>query len=250
MTDTATITATHASTPISTAGSTTGPTTESTPITHEATFPLAWLAAIRLFAAEDDIRHYLKGVAISRGGLVATNGHYIALIRDEVFDGLPEIILPNAAVDDFLKAVKGWRDWVRQFPVTVRWQTGGSEISTSFTLSAIDVSCTYTSQGGKYPDYSRVLIQRPRKPDTAMQFNWAYLALYEKAAAILPKTDGELRRTVPDYDQFTKTEKAIIKKRCVLVQPCAERGGARVTLDGMPEFAGGPRQRHPVRGRT
>jgi len=137
-----------------------------------------------------------------------------------VFDGLPEIILPNAAVDDFLKAVKGWRDWVRQFPVTVRWQTGGSEISTSFTLSAIDVSCTYTSQGGKYPDYSRVLIQRPRRPEDAMQFDWKYLALFEKAADTLRQANEGSGRGY------------------VIFQPCAEKLAARVTIRGIPDFEG------------
>jgi len=192
-----------------TTDSTTGPAS----VTHEVTFPLAWLAAIRLFAPKKYPREHLLGVAITRGGLVATNGKYLGVIRDARFDGLPEIILPNAAIDVFLYATKGS---LGKGDVTVKWQSRCAPML--FTLAAGDVEHSYASQKGDYPDYTRVLIQRPRRPNVAIQFNWATLALHEKAAKRL-RVDG-------------------FKPGIVLFQPCAGRSAARVTINGIPDFEG------------
>jgi len=74
---------------------------------YEVKFPLSWLAAIRLFSAKDDPRDYLNGVAVSRGGIVATNGHILGVMRDARFSELPELIIPNYAIDDFVRGTAG-----------------------------------------------------------------------------------------------------------------------------------------------
>jgi len=194
---------------------TTDSTTGSVQVTHKVTFPLAWLAAIRVFAPKKDPREHMLGVAITRGGLVATNGKYLGVIRDARFDGLPEIILPNAAIDVFLYAT---RDSLGKGDVTVKWQSRGSPML--FTLTAGDVEHSYASQKGDYPDYTRVLIQRPRRPSAALQFNWTYPALFEKAADFL--------RNASKDDKWG----------FVIFQPCAEKLAARVTIRGIPDFEG------------
>jgi len=118
------------------------PTPISDSITHEVTFPLAWLAAIRLFAAKKDARYYLHAVAISRGGMVATNGHYLGVMRDARFDGLPEIILPDTVVDTFLKVAKSCRS---DLDVTLRWHRRHPDEPAQGTLMMGDVTRAFLS---------------------------------------------------------------------------------------------------------
>jgi len=183
--------------------------------THSVTFPLKWLAAIRLFAAKKDARYYLNGVAISRGGLVATNGHYLGVLRDARFDDLPELILPDIVVDTFLKVTKSYR---AVLDVTLRWHRRHPDEPAQGTLMMGDVTQSFLSEVGQYPDWPRILIPRPRRPDTALQFNWKYLALFEKAAAVL--TNGNSAVT---YARF---------------QPCGDTQCARITVPAVPEFEG------------
>jgi len=191
--------------------STTTPTTPP----HEVTFPRSWLAAIRLFAAKKDVRYYLNAVAITRGGMVATDGHYLGVIRDARFDDLPEIILFDTDVDAFLKAAKTCRT---DPDVTLRWTRRHPEEPAHGTLMMGGVTHAFISAAARYPDWTRVLIPRPRRPDAALQFNWTSLALFEKVATVLVGGNSAVTRA-----RF---------------QPCGRTNGARITIPAMSAFEG------------
>jgi len=162
------------------------------PTTYEVTFPLAWLRAMRLLAAGNkDRREHLRGVVIAYGYLAATDGCILGALRDERFDGLPEIIIPNDAIDGFLRAVKGCPP---DADVTVRWTPTadeGSRLCTPGTLALATVQQGFLAPAGKYPYFPNMLIPNTsteaRKP---AQFSWAKLACVEKVAEALGSSKG------------------------------------------------------------
>jgi len=181
---------------------------------YEVIFPMNWLAAARLFAAKEDKRYYLNGVAISHGGLVATNGHYLGVFIDKRFDALPEIIIPNADADLFLKTVKLHK---LAGIVTLRWYVDSAGRPQG-TLTAGGATHAFTGEEGEYPYWPDYILRRPYRPEDAIQFNWVHLTRFEKAAAAL-NAPGEPGRNT-------------------LFQPCGRRQAARVTLPNTPEFEG------------
>lgn len=175
---------------------------------HEITFPLRYLRAARLFAAKEDIRHYLKGVAISRGHIVGCNGFYVGAIRCGAADGVPEVILPNEAVDFYLKKIRGWPGE----DVTVQW---GADRKGRITNHAVEER--FDAIDGRFPQFESVLC-RHTAPSGNPQFQWSFLTVFEKAAEALgvPKKDEHKAYLLPNGDDAT----------------------ARVIIPGFPEFEG------------
>jgi len=126
------------------------------PTTYEVTFPLAWLRALRLLAPKNDIREYMRGVAITHGYLAATNGYYLGALRDERFDSLPELIIPIDAIDPFLSATRPWKALDVEIKVQFTPTTAeGSRLFTPGTLVCSTVQQGFLAPDGKYPPIPR-----------------------------------------------------------------------------------------------
>jgi len=175
---------------------------------HEITIPLCYLQAIRLFAPKNDIRFYLNGVAILRGHVVATNGHYIGAIRHMGDDTLPQIIIiPGSAIDFYVK--KAGRSSVKD--VSVQWGERKGVLTNG------NASEYFEPIEGVFPQFERVLCSHAEASGNP-QFQWHYVALFEKASEILGATRKQ------EFKAF--------------VLPNGDEGCARVLLPDCPSFEG------------
>lgn len=177
----------------------------------EITIPLRYLMTARLFSAKDPSRPYLNGVAIDDETLVATNGHYCVTI-DLGPDAavMPTMIIPNDAIDFYTKRVG--RRGLDKAEVTI--QHNKDQLSALTNGAAIE---QFAPLEGQYPPYQRFMVEHTEAQGIP-QFQWSYLALFEKAAETL----GTPKR-------------AAIK--AVLI-PNGRNAAARVVLPGHPEFNG------------
>lgn len=151
------------------------------------------IAALKLFAANKDVRFYLNGINLEIGAtesrLVATNGYYLGCFRVEseqpdVDAPLTNIIIPN----DLLKPIKptGLVE-ITIGELETKKDAKGEEVP---VLSARPVTLTYAgvSMSGKtlngiFPDWRRVI---PSKVSgEAAQFDPAYIGQLAKVAAAL-----------------------------------------------------------------
>lgn len=149
----------------------------------EVQIPLTVLKAMRLLAPKKDIRSYLCGVALSEGHAVASNGHYLGAYRIGTLDvGTPEIIIPNAAIDAFTKKVG--RTTIDM--VTVRWQkkpAEGASVAYGWLTNGIEEE-RFLILEWRYIPFKRVLAAHTEAKGNP-QFQWSYLALFEKVAETL-----------------------------------------------------------------
>lgn len=198
--------------------------------TYSVEISLEALKAIRLFAAKEDVRNWLKGVAISpHGDLVATNGHMAGALRGVLPKGLPWLVIPNAAIDTFVRGitslVKTYRP--RTLPVLVRWeQTYTADFSIPkdgvlvLTLGDKELfTFPFKPEVGRYPDYTRFLCPDLVTPYGNPQFNVDYLVTFNKAYLLFnPKASTY-------FSGVHLTPQGISK-------------AARVRLVGVPQFEG------------
>jgi len=152
---------------------------------YETTFPLAWLKALRLLSSKYDTRTCLMGVALSRGRLIATDGCMLGTIQDERFADLPEVIIPNAAIDAVVSLAKG----AKQSDVTVQWELPASDCPSDAhpnrLLLAWGPCVPFTSPIMHYPDATCVLRPDLTENQGHSQFDWPRLVVFEKAAVLL-----------------------------------------------------------------
>lgn len=174
---------------------------------HEITIPLCYLQAIRLFATKNDVRYYLNGVAILRGHVVATNGHYMGAIRHTGDDALHQIIIPNEAIDFYVK--KAGRSTVKD--VTIQWDERKAVLTNG------NASEYFEPIEGVFPQFERVLCSHTEALGNP-QFQWHYTAIFEKAAEILGATRKQ------EFKAF--------------VLPNGDEGCARVLIPVCPSFEG------------
>jgi len=158
---------------------------------HEVTFPLAWLAGLRLLAPKDGIRYYLNGVVISHGHLVVTDGTQLGAIADKRFHDLPELIIPNTTIDALLGLAKPLG---KDIAVTLRWQARhggqyGGDVGELELPGDPSPRLPFTAHTGKYPDWQRVLAPLAdadaASGSPAPQFDWARLVKFDKAARLI-----------------------------------------------------------------
>lgn len=151
------------------------------------------IAALKLFAADKDVRFYLNGINLEIGAtesrLVATNGYSLGCFRieseqPEVTTPLGNIIIPN----DLLKPIKA-KGMVEILigPLETKKDAEGEEVPVSsarpVTLTYAGVSMSGKTLDGAFPDWRRVI---PSKVSgEAAQFNPAYVGLLAKVAAAL-----------------------------------------------------------------
>lgn len=151
------------------------------------------IAALKLFAADKDIRFYLNGINLEIGAteslLVATNGYSLGCFRieseqPEVTTPLGNIIIPN----DLLKPIKakGMVE-ITIGPLETKKDAKGEEVPVSsarpVTLTYAGVSMSGKTLDGTFPDFRRVI---PSKVSgKAAQFDPAYVGQLAKVAAAL-----------------------------------------------------------------
>lgn len=147
------------------------------------------IAALKLFAADKDVRFYLNGINLEIGAtesrLVATNGHSLGCFRIEseqpVGDTpLGNIIIPN----ELLKPIKakGFVD-ITIGPLETKKNEKGEEVPVSsarpVTLTYAGVSMSGKTLDGIFPDWRRVV---PAKvTGEPAQFNPIYVGDLAKA---------------------------------------------------------------------
>ena len=127
---------------------------------------LAWLKAVSLAAAKNDVRYYLNGVMIRNGEIAATNGHMVLMVKSESIKSDGEYIIDNATLKMFLTDHKGIKGDTRIEVVDSVAITGKSKIS----ITPVD---------GKFPDVNRVIPQEPS--GEIAHFNAEYLLACQKA---------------------------------------------------------------------
>jgi len=174
----------------------------------ELTVPMAYLRAIRLLTGKLDIRNYLNGVCITDGAIIGTNGHYLGVIETEHVAGAAEIIIPNEPLDAFFKLAGRL-----PFDALITYDAD----TRKGTLAAGSAVVQFTGEYGRYPAYKRAMLHHDRA-DGWLQFQWQYLALFEKVAVALG--------TKPS------------KQHKVTVLPSREMMSARVLIPEYPEFNG------------
>lgn len=171
--------------------------------------PLKYLKAARLFTADKDVRFCLKGVALKKGYVAATNGVYVGAIRCSAVGDVSEIVIPNESLDFlFKKAAK-----VNSADlVTVEW--GPDRKGVLQIGSYIE---NFNGLDGVFPEFLRAIP----KNNTATghpQFDWDNFKPFQKAAVILgTKTDSPGK---------------------ALLIPNGDGDTARVILANHPEFLG------------
>lgn len=127
---------------------------------------LAWLKAVSLAAAKNDVRYYLNGVMVSNGELAATNGHMALLIKSESIKSDDEYIIDNDTLKMVVTAHKGIKGDNRVEVINGMTVTGKSGVQ----ITPVD---------GKFPDVNRVIPQ-----ETSCEiahFNYEYLLACQKA---------------------------------------------------------------------
>ena len=147
------------------------------------------IAALKLFAADKDVRFYLNGINLEIGAtesrLVATNGHSLGCFRVQseqpgVVAPLSNIIIPN----DLLKPIKSKGTVeIAIGPLETKKNEKGEEVPVSYarpvTLTYAGVSMSGKTLDGVFPDYRRVIPSKVTgKP---AQFNPCYVGTLAKA---------------------------------------------------------------------
>ena len=127
---------------------------------------LAWLKAVMLAAAKNDVRYYLNGVMIRNGEIAATNGHMLLLIKSESIKSDDEYIIDNDTLKMIVTVHKGIKGDTRIEVVDSVAITGKSKIS----ITPID---------GKFLDVNRVIPQE--LSGEIAHFNAEYLLACQKA---------------------------------------------------------------------
>ena len=127
---------------------------------------LAWLKAVSLAAAKNDVRYYLNGVMIRNGEIAATNGHMALMVKSESIKSDGEYIIDNDTLKMLLTTHKGIKGDTRIEVVDSVAITGKSKIS----ITPVD---------GKFPDINRVIPQEPS--GEIAHFNYEYLLACQKA---------------------------------------------------------------------
>ena len=127
---------------------------------------LAWIKAVMLAAAKEDVRYYLNGVMVRNGELAATNGHMALIIKSDSIKSDGEYIIDNDTLKKIVTAHKGIKGGNRVEVIDSVTTTGSSKIS----ITPVD---------GKFPDVNRVIPQETS--GEIAHFDYEYLLTCQKA---------------------------------------------------------------------
>lgn len=141
--------------------------------------PIPLLEAALICVAKKDVRFYLEGVAINKGHLVATDGHRMFAAPLEGVDPDLKVIIPSKAIRSFIKKLsptqrKAKCHFIQDYSRAQLTTLDGGEVE-SFAL--VDAT---------YPEWERCMVRKyTKKEAVCKQFNWDYLADFNKMAKIL-----------------------------------------------------------------
>ena len=148
------------------------------------TVPARYIAVLKLFAAEKDMRSYLNGICLEIGRnetrLIATNGHMLGVFRVEsdqpdIIDPVKNVIIPN----EMLKHIKSKGD-----VEIVLGDALPNSHARPVTLTFDGLTVSGETVDGHYPDWQSQFINL--KPSgIAAQFNAEYIGIMAKAWACL-----------------------------------------------------------------
>ena len=148
------------------------------------TIPAKYIAVLKLFAAEKDMRSYLNGICLEIGRtesrLVAINGHMLGVFRVE--SDQPDIIDPLTSIciaSDLLKHIKPAGDVEFVIGAPVSDTDGRREVRITYA----GLSIVGHTTDAKYPDWRRVIPDKVS--GEAAQFNPEYIGRLAKAWACL-----------------------------------------------------------------
>lgn len=125
---------------------------------------LAWLKAVMLTAAKNDVRYYINGVMVRNGEMAATNGHMALIIKSDGIKSDGEYIIDNHTLK---MIVNSYKIVTGDTPVEVKYGTTG--------IGRISI----TPVDGKFLDVNRVIPQEPS--GEIAHFNAEYLLACQKA---------------------------------------------------------------------
>ena len=148
------------------------------------TIPAKYIAVLKLFAAEKDVRYYLNGICLEIGRsetrLIATNGYMLGVFRVEseqpdIIDPVKNAIIPN----EMLKHIKSKGD-----VEIVLGDALPDSHARPVTLVYDGLTVSGKTVDASYPDWQRHFINL--KPSgIAAQFNTEYIGRMAKAWAHL-----------------------------------------------------------------
>ena len=147
------------------------------------------LAAIAMFAAKKDIRHYLMGVCIDTGPagafLVATCGHTVAIHQiDTVSRPAGQLIMPLVPLASMIKAN-------RRIGIKLTLPAGfsgryDSKVKRQVTLESLKGEISIVSElDGIFPDWRRVCKHDDASYPHHVFFDTRYLSLVSDAANVI-----------------------------------------------------------------
>ena len=140
----------------------------------EIELDIGQLRIVSYFSANNDVRYYLNGVAISNGYLIATNGHYFGAYKlPKEYEGFKEVIIPNNAVKVFLAK---HHQYSRKLRTCLLKDTGER-----MELSAGEAFEVFKPIDGKYPDATKILNNLDKEEIGLSNFNYFYASLFQKA---------------------------------------------------------------------
>lgn len=149
------------------------------------TVPAKYIAVLKLFAGNKNVRYYLNGInlEISATGtrLVGTDGHRLGVfcVQDAEWLPVPEPLADAIIPNELLTGIKPTKGSVT---ITIGPQEAGTN-SRPVVLEQDDSTISGKTIDGKYPAYRRVI---PRKVSgEAAQFNANYIGDLGKASRIL-----------------------------------------------------------------
>jgi DNA polymerase-3 subunit beta len=148
------------------------------------TVPAKYIAVLKLFAAEKDMRSYLNGICLEIGRtesrLVAIKGHMLGCFR--VASDQPDIDNPLTSIciaSDLLKHIKPAGDVEFVIGAPVSDTDGRREVRITYA----GLSIVGHTTDSKYPDWRRVIPDKVS--GEAAQFNPEYIGRLAKAWACL-----------------------------------------------------------------
>ena len=148
------------------------------------TVPARYIAVLKLFAAEKDMRSYLNGICLEIGRtesrLVAINGHMLGCFR--VASDQPDIDNPLTSIciaSDLLKHIKPAGDVEFVIGAPVSDTDGRREVRITYA----ELSIFGHTTEAHYPDWRRVIPDKVS--GEAAQFNPEYIGRLAKAWACL-----------------------------------------------------------------
>ena len=124
------------------------------------------LAAIALFQAKKDIRHYLKGVHITPDGLEASSGSVLARISEPTGLDRTSLIIPSDTVKMILQSAN----------INVPITCVDGVVNNAIAITPID---------GIFPDVTRVISRNLEFKAEAGQFDPELLMYFKKASKLL-----------------------------------------------------------------